>query len=100
MVEYKQQEEDNITRLRGPKKYHVIMLNDNSTPMDYVVQVLIAIYNKDLETAKTLTLEVHEKGRAIVGTYSYEVAEQKCLETVTDARRNGFPLDVVMEESE
>ena len=47
-----------------------------------------------------MMLEVHEKGRGIAGTYSYEVAEQKSVETITDARRNEFPLDVTIEKVE
>ena len=45
-------------------------------------------------------LEVHEKGRAICGTYSYEVAEQKCVETITESRRNSYPLDVTIEKTD
>lgn len=87
------------TKLKGPGKYNVIMLNDDSTPMDFVVQVLIAIFNKDLEEAKRLTLEIHEKGRSIVGTYMYELAEQKCVETISAARNSGYPLNVTVEEA-
>ena len=86
-------------RLSTPKKYMVIFLNDNVTPMEYVIQVLLTFFGKTQEEANEITLEVHEKGRCIVGTYSYEVAEQKCIETVTDARKHNYPLDVVMEES-
>ncbi len=86
-------------RLSTPKKYMVIFLNDNVTPMEYVIQLLLTFFGKTTEEANEITLEVHEKGRCIVGTYSYEVAEQKCIETVTDARKHNYPLDVVMEES-
>ena len=86
-------------KLRTPNKYLVIFLNDNVTPMDYVVQVLVTYFSKTPEEANEITLEVHEKGRCVVGAYSYEVAEQKCVETITDARRHNYPLDVVMEES-
>ena len=86
-------------RLSSPNKYMVIFLNDNVTPMEYVVQVLLTFYGKTTEEANAITLEVHEKGRATAGAYSYEVAEQKCIETVTDARKHNYPLDVVMEES-
>jgi ATP-dependent Clp protease adaptor protein ClpS len=86
------------TKLKGPGKYHVIMLNDNVTPMDFVVQILMVVFNKDIETAKSIVLEVHEKGRSIAGTYSYEVAEQKSLETISEAKRAGYPLDVILEE--
>ena len=77
----------------------VIFLNDNVTPMEYVIQVLLAFYGKTTEEANDITVEVHEKGRSIAGMYSYEVAEQKCIETVTDARKHNYPLDVVMEET-
>lgn len=90
---------EDIVKLKTPGKYNVIFLNDNFTPMEYVVQVLIDVFNKDFEDAKNTTLEIHEKGRGIAGTYSYEVAEQKCVETITDARKNRYPLDVVMDEA-
>ena len=86
-------------KLKLPNKYLVIFLNDNVTPMDYVIQVLISVYGKTPEEAKQITLEVHEKSRAVVGSYSFEVAEHKCVETITDARRHNYPLDVVIEES-
>ena len=86
-------------RLASPNKYMVIFLNDNVTPMEYVIQVLLAFYGKTTEEANDITVEVHEKGRSIAGMYSYEVAEQKCIETVTDARKHSYPLDVVMEET-
>jgi ATP-dependent Clp protease adaptor protein ClpS len=100
MTDLQKQTQDNTVRLRGPVKYHVIMLNDNSTPMEFVVQILTAIFNKSHEDAMSTTLEIHEKGRGIAGTYSFEVAEQKCVETISEARRAGFPLDVVLEETE
>jgi|TARA_R110002074_G_scaffold178792_1_gene342622 ATP-dependent Clp protease adaptor protein ClpS len=87
------------TALKSPNKYHVVFLNDNVTPMEYVIQVLVAFFGKGSDEANIITLEIHEKGRSIAGSYSYEVAEQKCIETVTDARKHSYPLDVVMEET-
>lgn len=86
-------------RLSSPNKYMVIFLNDNVTPMEYVIQALLTFFGKTPEEANEICLEVHEKGRSIAGSYSYEVAEQKCIETITDARKHQYPLDVVMEES-
>jgi len=60
----------------------------------------MTIYNRSTEQANSVMLDVHEKGRGIAGTYSYEVAEQKCVETITDARKNQFPLDVTIEKAE
>ena len=89
-----------IVKLKTPPRYNVILLNDDSTPQEFVVNVWQAIFNKSLEQANSVMLEVHNKGRGIAGTYSYEVAEQKCVETITDARRNQFPLDVTIEKAE
>ena len=89
-----------ITKSSSPPKFNVILLNDDSTPQDFVVIVLQQTFNKTLEDAKAVMLDVHEKGRGIAGTYSYEVAEQKCVEAITEARRNGFPLDVTLEKTE
>ena len=89
-----------ITKLKSPPRYNVILLNDETTPQDFVVNVLQTIFNKSVDEANLVMLEVHEKGRGIAGTYSYEVAEQKSVETITDARRNEFPLDVTIEKVE
>lgn len=88
-----------VTKLKAPPKYHVIMLNDDVTPMDFVIQVLVNVFNKDNDSAKNIMLEIHEKGRSIVGTYSYEVAEQKCIEAIQESRNAGFPSDVLIEET-
>lgn len=89
-----------ITKLKTPSRYNVVLLNDDSTPQEFVVNVLLTIFNRSTEQANSVMLEVHEKGRGIAGTYSYEVAEQKCVETITDARRHQFPLDVTIEKTE
>jgi len=89
-----------ITKLKTPPRYNVILLNDETTPQIFVVNVLQTIFNKSVDEANLVMLEVHEKGRGIAGTYSYEVAEQKSVETITDARRNEFPLDVTIEKVE
>lgn len=94
------QTESSVTKLASPNKFNVVMLNDDVTPMDFVIQILIVIFKHDMEKAKDIMFEVHEKGRCVVGTYSYEVAEQKCTETVTEASRSGYPLDVVIEETD
>lgn len=99
MTDIKVSETPNVVKLKAPNKFHVIMLNDDTTPMDFVINVLVQIFNKSPEHAKEVMIEIHEKGRGVAGAYSYEVAEQKCTETVTIARRNQFPLEVTIEES-
>lgn len=89
-----------ITKLKTPSRYNVILLNDDSTPQEFVVNILQTIFNRSTEQANSVMLEVHEKGRGIAGTYSYEVAEQKCVETITNARQSSYPLDVTIEKAE
>lgn len=84
---------------KEPNKYNVVMLNDNYTPIDWVVQILKTIYKHSQESAETLTLSIHNDGSAVVGTFAYEIAEQKALETVNASRNEGFPLQVKLEEA-
>lgn len=81
-----------------PGFYKVIFLNDNVTPMEFVVDLLQKIFKHDLETAQKLMLSVHHDGSAVVGVYNYEVAEQKGVESTILARNNGFPLQVKIEK--
>lgn len=94
------QTQDEIVKLKAPNKYNVILINDDVTPMDFVIQILMVLFNKTSESAENITMEVHEKGRGIAGTYSFEVAEQKVQETVTEARKAGYPLEAILEECE
>ena len=89
-----------ITRIKPPGKYNVVLLNDDATPMDFVVQLLVTIFNKTNKIANDITLEVHEKGRAVAGTYMFEVSEQKCAEVLSGAKLSGFPLAATVEQAE
>ena len=80
-----------------PGRFAVVFHNDDLTPMDFVMQVLEAIFHHAHDKATELTIKIHNEGRAAVGAYSLEVAEQKAGETVTIARNNGFPLAVTVE---
>lgn len=100
MTQASEQGVADIVKLKSPSRYNVILLNDDSTPQEFVVNLLQNIFNRSLEEANSVMLEVHEKGRGVAGTYSYEVAEQKCVETITNARANQFPLDVTIEKVE
>lgn len=81
-----------------PSKYDVIFLNDNLTPMEFVIRVLKTIFNKSSEEASKLTMQIHEKGKGIVGTYAFEVAEQKGIETTVLARQESYPLQVKVQK--
>ena len=85
-------------KLEIPKNYKVIMLNDDTTPMEFVISILTLIFKHTEETAKKLVLTIHEEGSAVVGIYTYEIAEQKALEATTLSRDNGFPLQLRLEQ--
>ena len=84
--------------LKTPKNYHVILLNDEVTPMDFVIELLVKIFKHKPETAKDLTLKIHKEGSAVCGTYTYELAEQKGTEATNESRDRGFPLQVKIEQ--
>jgi ATP-dependent Clp protease adaptor protein ClpS len=81
-----------------PSNYKVIFLNDDTTPIDFVVEVLKIIFKHSTDTAKDLTMKIHNEGSSVVGVYSYEIAETKAIETVNLSRSNGFQLQVKMEK--
>ena len=85
------------TNIIEPGKYKVIFLNDDKTPMQFVVDVLMNIFNHDSQTSEELTMKIHHEGSAVVGIYPYEIAEQKGIETTHLARQAGFPLNVKIE---
>ncbi len=88
---------DPVTKAKRPPMYKVVLLNDDFTPMDFVVTVIEHIFRKTHEEAVDLMLAVHEKGAAIVGVYTREVAETKVDQTVEYARINEHPLQCAME---
>ena len=81
-----------------PNKYKVILLNDDSTPMDWVVAILVEIFKHSETTAQQIMLTVHETGSAVAGVYTYEIAEQKSVEAITLSRDSGFPLQFRLEQ--
>jgi len=83
---------------KEPPKYKVIFLNDDATPMEWVIEVLKQIFKHSQESAEQITMTIHTEGAGIVGTYSHEIAEQKMAETINASRNHGFPLNVKVEE--
>jgi len=81
-----------------PSKYKVIMLNDDTTPMEWVVDVLKTVFNHSQETAEKITLTIHNDGSALVGIYTYEIAEQKTVESINASRDRGFPLQLRLDK--
>ena len=85
--------------LREPKKYHVYLLNDDYTSMDFVIDILIGIFHKDYSQAHQTMMQIHQGGRGLCGTYSYEIAETKIHQVGSLSRESGFPLKAIMEEA-
>jgi ATP-dependent Clp protease adaptor protein ClpS len=86
------------TRTKKPSMYKVLMLNDDYTPMEFVVDVLQHIFQKNREEATQIMLHVHQKGVGICGVYTYEIAETKVTQTVDYARKNQHPLQCTLEK--
>ncbi len=87
------------SKIKPPSMYKVILLNDDYTPMDFVVAVLQQIFDKNADEAVDIMLKVHNEGRGVAGIYTYEIAKQKQDETHIAARRHSFPLKTKLEES-
>ena len=84
--------------VQEPKRWKVILLNDDATPMEFVVGVLVEIFKHTDTTARDIMITVHETGAGIAGVYSFEIAEAKAVESTQLARSNGFPLQIKLEE--
>ncbi len=86
------------TKLKKPQLYKVILLNDDYTPMEYVVKLLMGIFNKSEAAAVQIMLSVHQQGSGICGIYTHEIAETK-VKTVTEmAKIDEHPLKCIMEK--
>ncbi len=91
-----------VTRTRAktkkPSLYRVLILNDDYTPMEFVVYVLEQFFNKSREEATSIMLHVHQHGVGVCGVFTYEVAETKVAQVLDLARRNEHPLQCTMEK--
>ncbi len=90
--------EKSKTKINVPRQYVVVMHNDDFTPMDFVVNILMEIFNKQYEEAVTIMMQVHKGNRGIVGTYSYDIAHSKAEKAMILAREEGYPFRVTVEE--
>jgi ATP-dependent Clp protease adaptor protein ClpS len=91
-----------ITRTRAktkkPSMYKVLLLNDDYTPMEFVIMVLQVFFSKSNDDAMRIMLHVHQKGVGVCGVYTFEVAETKVTQVMDYARKNGHPLQCTMEK--
>jgi len=76
----------------------VILLNDHYTTMEFVVEILMAIFHKSIEDASRIMLDVHKKGKGLVGVYTWDIAITKTEQVHTAAKENNFPLKCIVEK--
>ena len=87
------------TRTKKPSMYKVLMLNDDYTPMEFVVLILQRYFSMDIEDATRVMLQVHQQGVAVCGVFTYEVAETKVAQVIDFARENQHPLQCTLEKA-
>ncbi|MDD6825527.1 MAG: ATP-dependent Clp protease adaptor ClpS [Oscillospiraceae bacterium] len=91
--------ERTVSKVKEPRHYNVVMLNDDFTTMEFVVAVLIDIFRKDEVSAQTIMMNVHKNGQAVVGKYPYDIAVTKVDAALSRARAEGFPFRMTIEEA-
>jgi len=89
--------ERKTARTKPPSLYQVVMLNDDYTPMEFVVMVLQQYFQRDLNTATHIMLKIHHEGRGVCGVYPKDIAATKVELVLAAARRDGHPLQCIME---
>ncbi len=87
------------SRMKKPSMYKVVMLNDDYTPMEFVIMVLERFFNKSHDEATHIMMRVHQKGIGICGVYTYEIAETKVTQVMDLARQYQHPLQCTLEKA-
>lgn len=98
--EQSQIREKQQTNLKEPRRYKVIIYNDDFTTMEFVVMILVQVFMKSQEEAEALMLQVHHSDKAVVGIYSYDIAVSKANKATRMAREQGYPLRLTVELAE
>ncbi|MDE2401865.1 MAG: ATP-dependent Clp protease adapter ClpS [Burkholderiales bacterium] len=89
--------EEEIVSVEPPKLYRVVMLNDDFTPMEFVIEVLQEYFKHDIEAATQIMLKIHHEGRGVCGVYTRDIAATKVELVLAAARRAGHPLQCILE---
>ena len=84
--------------VQPPRMWKVVMLNDDVTPMDLVIDILTVVFKHDESSAKKITLDIHNNGSGVAGVYPHELAEHLAIESTNVARKNGSPLKIKIEQ--
>ena len=85
-------------QIKEPNKYKVLLLNDDYSTMDFVIEVLTNIFKKTNDEATQIMLNIHQKGKAVCGIYTHEIAATKVAQVRANARKAQFPLKAILEE--
>lgn len=85
-------------KIKKPKKFIVFMHNDDFTTMEFVVAILSDIFNRNIEEANKIMMEVHKNGKGVAGIYPYDIAISKATKAMTLAKEEGFPFKLTVEE--
>jgi ATP-dependent Clp protease adaptor protein ClpS len=85
------------SRIKEPSKFNVVILNDDYTPMDFVVAILITVFKHQEAQAIKLMKKIHNEGSAVAGVYSHEIAEQKYIEATAITKEHNYPLQIKVE---
>lgn len=86
-------------KVKKPKQYKVIMYNDDFTTMEFVINVLVVVFNKNLMEAEKIMMDVHKKGKGVAGIYSYDIAITKVSKAMSMAKESEFPFKLTVEEA-
>lgn len=86
-------------KVKKPRQYKVVMHNDDFTTMEFVVDILITVFKKDINTSNKIMMDVHKLGRGIVGVYPYDIATTKVAMALDMAKEEGFPFNITIEEA-
>jgi ATP-dependent Clp protease adaptor protein ClpS len=87
-----------VTDIKQPPKYKVIILNDDKTPMEFVIALLVGVFKHSEASAVQITMKIHNEGSGVAGTYNFEIAEQKAVDATMLSRNAGHPLVIKVEE--
>jgi len=91
---------EEVTKLKRPDMYRIVLLNDDYTPREFVVWVLIKVFHKNEEEGTRIMLEAHTRGKSIIGVYTYDIARTKMMQVDNLAKQHEHPLKCDMEVEE
>lgn len=86
-------------KIKKPKNYKVVMYNDDYTTMEFVINILVNVFNKNLVEAEKIMIDVHKRGKGVAGIYSYDIAITKVSTAMSMAKEEGFPFKLTVEEA-